>query len=1116
MRIQVYVHLLVLLAIAAAGTAFPPGCVQLAGVPIFQVAAQRLQRAGQTPAGGETAAEESPTGGGSINYAALTLVMETSPELLRSVLTTLASRSSSSSSSSSSAEAEAGGGGAGSSLFLSRSPSVFGVGGSGSIPDVSLVGRIGQNSDVNGEYKFLEVEPSSQRPVYIKVAFVPAVAALRGSAAEEAADASSGGGGRLDGAASVATPAASEPRTAAARGAQPSAGLRYKETPLFLYSLKSDERSGQDLWAIGERPFSSKSLRAFAASAAPRPEFVESPWSVFEEDDEAARVVVREDLFLHAAAVSCINRARDGDEEGVDCGGNCRRCSSFASCRLPALPPATFAFGACPRDGLLAHGALCEYSCPIGWRARGGVGRLCYDGTLLEIGNAKPCVSIFPSTPCPYLELSGSPSPSHSFLDGTYVSYSASGRGGQESLLWQREVLDPATSAAALGVAAASRAGLPLQVFLFWRDGHWVLASFADDVKFALLPDKTPERFTDAGEFDPLVLAQGIKWLPAAGASNSPPSSSSAPFSMKCVAPVAAAWHRGLHCPTLLVDGWDLPALNGRWVMDAARTGQLPKNDAKENAQEEAQAKPRPRFVKEEEGLHMYWTSRGYWVIDADENPGEFVAFTFSAAALPPSPSDWLRWGDEEGKWIHVRGIAATCSDTPRTDGSEATAQAASDSPPPDPPSSPSASAAGQPVGVALVRATSLFPDSLLSAVLDPRPSTFALQPASLSRWAAAAANADSAAATAAAAPCFRLELNGAIGKGRKCNGAWTQVLSLDQTSPGAFFYSRGAVSARAGGAAAANDRPGTPLYWYKLQPDSTVLYLYWMGGDWVCTSNDGSVLGYLPDRRAHPSRQAAGPTAFLHGQQEAIDGQGMWASAAGFAAHRTQLRCIVPSLSQSEPCGRTGATVAVSGFADSAAVLNGEYALVPSPQAAAHPSAAAADGYDQPNAVAGLPRRYVKRVSPQADGAKLEGALVLRYNLQGLWMIEEEVAAEPSPARPDGAAALPMAFALHSPLYSQTDGRLASAAAQPTSALPTDTSSQRDSELLLPLDEAAIGERPYVAYLYSDAALLPSGVWTVFDRARNRAVMHAVDLHCLHERALTAAAAQGATQADA
>ncbi|XP_665316.1 hypothetical protein [Cryptosporidium hominis TU502] len=89
---------------------------------------------------------------------------------------------------------------------------------------------------------------------------------------------------------------------------------------------------------------------------------------------------------------SCHNMVKDKDEEGVDCGGPCKPCNMFNSCRIgldDLRAHKILKYSTC--IGELKHGEFCSLTCPVGYRMKdltkmkSEIYSQCYDGRLNQL-----------------------------------------------------------------------------------------------------------------------------------------------------------------------------------------------------------------------------------------------------------------------------------------------------------------------------------------------------------------------------------------------------------------------------------------------------------------------------------------------------------------------------------------------------------------------------------------------------------------------------------------------------------------------------------------------------------------------------------------------------------
>ncbi|PHJ23321.1 large protein with signal peptide cysteine- - mucin [Cystoisospora suis] len=424
--------------------------------------------------------------------------------------------------------------------------------------DISILGRVGQNSEINGQYNFIN-STQTGHPEY-----------------------------RKSGPATPGTP------------------------DLYLFWVASTGPQSPAFWAIGEVPGANEKVRAFIPSEAETPDEATGEWFVFEQS--LSGVLFKPDSFIVATRVTCSNGARDGLETGVDCGGPCIPCETYRSCRLPKMLPPGYALGSCPPDGLLFHGQACSYKCPLGWKENGGLGRVCYDGTILEIRRGDGCEQAFerPEENCRFLLLDGA-AEEQSQCNGLFISHVVTGMSGQRATFWQKDI------------------GGPL-IHLYWEEGYWICGSFETDEEYGYVPDLRPERLISARSV-PLTEQTGV-WSTSKGTRDRP-------VSLHCVDPLRST-PAAEACPSFYFEGWSLSQLNGYWheLLPPSSDG-------------------RPRFISEM-NLIMHWTPLGYWVAGLPEDDTAALALSFSPSRYPP-PNGWRSWSSEKGVWQGEENVRSQC-----------------------------------------------------------------------------------------------------------------------------------------------------------------------------------------------------------------------------------------------------------------------------------------------------------------------------------------------------------------------------------------------------------------------------------------------------------------------
>ncbi|CBZ54922.1 Large protein with signal peptide. cysteine-rich,threonine-rich, possible mucin, related [Neospora caninum Liverpool] len=657
--------------------------------------------------------------------------------------------------------------------------------------NISILGRVGQNAEINGEYALEDGqrnrgEKASERPVYRKkqMPISPQIASAASQAGERA-------------------------------GATAS-------SPLYLFHVESSESATPAFWAVGEVPGVNERIRAFVLSDADTPDKAEGEWMVFEksvalsaprpEEPPAITTSFHADPYVVAVRVSCHNGARDGGETGLDCGGEtCESCDQFRSCRLPGvLPAGGYALGDCPRNGRLAHGEACTYKCPLGWREKGALGRICYDGTVLEIRRGAGCERAFDlpenaTQNCQFLLLEGAPELQQK-CNGLFISHIVTGMSGQQAVFWQKDV----------------RGDL---VQLYWDDGYWICGSFEKDEEYGYLPDMTPERLIQARSIH--LLSSEAVWSNAAG-----PQASTAPASLHCVDPLQPLQHtqEGGRCPTFFFSGWSSPGLDGYWheLFPPSADG-------------------RPRFINEEL-LLIHWTPLGYWVVGVPDDDTIAIALSFSPSKFP-APNGWRIWNAKTGLWEEEESVRARCVPTDDRESGDTDPRRGGNSPRQNYTSTRN-SHYGFPAPLLDIspspglhspfphggHGTSQTRSGLLEGLISPEEGDLRLREEGRTLQALHLPKRRA---------CPHLRLEGGVGLGARCNGVWSRRV-----------YSRGRSNGRAAsrgsydvGSPADGGNPESEdadeYYLFKLSIDSRVMYLYKSDDQWRCTADGNTMLGF-------------------------------------------------------------------------------------------------------------------------------------------------------------------------------------------------------------------------------------------------------------------------------
>ncbi|PFH33924.1 hypothetical protein BESB_070760 [Besnoitia besnoiti] len=832
--------------------------------------------------------------------------------------------------------------------------------------DISILGRVGQNAEINGEYEILPDEGGeaggrplgrqhrSRRPAYRKRSPLASSPSLSSVATPQP-----GGGG--------------ERRRAA--GPELSA-------PLFLFHMDASDSETPAFWAIGELLGENAKIRAFVLSSAETPDKAQGEWMVFETavysadpplhpQPAALPPAFRPDPYVVAVRVSCSNGALDGAETGLDCGGpKCAPCSEFRSCRLPKqFPAGGYALGDCPTDGRLIHGQACTYKCPLGWREGGALGRICYDGTVLEIRRGRGCERAFelPENDvraCQFLLLEGAPE-AQSSCNGLFISHIVTGMSGQRAIFWQKDLN-----------------GKLIQ--LYWEEGYWICGSFETDEEFGYLPDMTPQKLIQARSV-PLASDDAV-WSTPLGPQQTSPS----PASLHCVDPLKPFQQSprdANRCPAFLFAGWSRSDLNGYWyeLFPSSSDG-------------------RPRFINEQ-SLVLHWTPLGYWVVGVSEDETLATALAFSPSKYPP-PNGWRLWNAQKGLWEAETRVRADCvpeddrgstsSDFNRwpggVSGSEENFKNARNRlfgfPAPlldisasshilGLPPSPSREPYGQ--DHSRTRA------GLLQGLIAPEEGDARL-----------GQNGDKLEALDIPKPhaCPHLLLEGGVGLGERCNGVWTR--------PSARLHARRKKETRgvresataretageAGGGEDEDDQvSGKPNYLFKLSIDSRVLYLYNAEGQWRCTADGTTMLGFSnkgvalregieQQERVNGDRLIDGRTGDFPDDAE----EGNWLDGMRYVSAPWKLSCFPQEKGLENKCDE----VSISGFAESAEPFNGLWVRrVDSPSPSQQP-------------------RFVKQVVDSTQGGPYFPALDTELHLYrhpvGLWVIGQDTKPKPKP----------------------------------------------------------------------------------------------------------------------
>eukprot|EP00922_Rhytidocystis_sp_ex-Travisia-forbesii_P010939 GHVS01016030.1.p1 GENE.GHVS01016030.1~~GHVS01016030.1.p1 ORF type:complete len:2092 (+),score=385.74 GHVS01016030.1:589-6864(+) len=849
---------------------------------------------------------------------------------------------------------------------------------------VTVGGRVGENSDINGEYKLVERTPG------------PA-------------------GGRRD-------------TVLGYYVKKPEGGNGGSEAVLYMFYMPASSGATgiqqqiggrRGAWCIGEVVHKNERVRAFVRDNAVAPELIKGTWTLFEHagrhDDD---VVTIQDPRVQLSTASCMNRVKDGNEEDVDCGGSCRPCGSFSSCAIKRPPPPSYTHGSCPMRGTVPHGEVCEYKCPIGFRPKGQVHAECYDGILVRVSRGAECEAVYDTSkpPCDFIEVTGSPNLAGSdggplvTCNGVFVRHSATGSNSQTSFLWHKPSITgvvPTNATQGGGRNATSAASVEL--FLYWTDGEWTCSELSNVNLNGKIPDSKPERFQQGirGAEDGASIA-GVKSLWSTDKGTQVVDG----VTMSCYNTSRGSNGDTASCPMVRLDGWPSGHIdaNGDW-MQMVESGHG-------SAYETASGRKTVRFTLDGGGvqsrLYLYWIPRGYWVIDADLDPSKFLAYAYDPSLTPPTSAIWTIWKD--GKWLRSDGmINVKCRDT-IDDGASVRARAS----------------AGQRLpavrtGAAHVtNVTRGRVSSMLMAQIQSAPDNFLVKPATYKSY--------------RHVPCLHLELSGADGLASRCNGVWTRVLEDDDQYSEA--YARLYFSAEGTNSTEAKTTKKTPVYWYRLEPDSSILYLYWFGGRWGCTSNYSPVsnnssgadntglMGFIDsgsrDRRPVSALQhSATSKAIIRdssirlASDGSVAGTGRWFTEDGYLTTDTTMKCHHPRK------GRACPRFQLSGFTAAADALNGLWTQV----------------NDTTSLISGRPHFF-----RQSGNTPLH----LYYDSRGLWVVGEESKA---------AAAVRLAGG------GDVGGK----------------------EVRL----------SYYAYVYSADMTPPSGIWTYFHANRNRAVMEAVTVTC-------------------
>ncbi|KFG44771.1 putative large protein with signal peptide cysteine-rich,threonine-rich, mucin [Toxoplasma gondii GAB2-2007-GAL-DOM2] len=857
--------------------------------------------------------------------------------------------------------------------------------------NISILGRFGENAEINGEYELIRDderksrgEKPGGRPVYRKkqMAFF------------------------------------SNSSSAASQEVREDAN----QSPLYLFHVESSGPANPAFWAVGETLGANERIRAFVLSSADTPDKAEGEWLVFEKSvvEESSPqmfqagsppIVVptfHADPYVAAVPVSCDNGAQDGDETGLDCGGDtCRACDQFRSCRLPAaLPTGDYALGDCPSDAKLAHGKACTYKCPLGWREKGALGRICYDGTVLEIRRGAGCERAFElpenaTQNCQFLLLDGAPERQQK-CNGLFISHIVTGMSGQRAVFWQKDIH-----------------GELIQ--LYWDDGYWLCGSFEKDEEYGYLPDMTPERLIQANSI-PLLTSQAT-WSNVPG-----PQASALPASLRCVdplKPLQQIQREGDQCPAFFFSGWSRPELDGYWHELFP-----PSSDG------------RPRFINENM-LLIHWTPLGYWVVGVPDDDTMALALSFSPSKFP-SPNGWRIWNAGKGLWEEEESVRVRCVPTDdRESQSSAEFRNRNGNGSRESYTSTRNSHYGFPAPLLAISASPFLPSSftheahetsqnrsggLLEGLISPEEGDLRLR-------------SDGRTLLSLDLPkrsvCPRLLLEGGVGLGARCNGVWSRPLSsLGERIGGA--ESRG--SSNAGNHP--DDRnyeydDEHTYYLFKLSIDSRVMYLYKSDDQWRCTADGITLLGFSNENVTLQSgvKEKTKPGSELTNSDEPHSGEangeeGNWLEGLRYVAGPWRLSCLEEEGSQ-QKCDE----LRVSGFADSAEVFNGLWTK----------SGIGAEGTHA---------QYTKKTSEREQAAPLfhhrSVEFLLHYHPVGLWVIGK------SP---------------------ESNERYRG---------PRENGSRRD----LP---------HFFAYaLNLHGRVPPGGLWTVFEKAHNRAVLNLVQIECI------------------
>ncbi|KAF7459170.1 Signal peptide containing protein [Cryptosporidium felis] len=155
--------------------------------------------------------------------------------------------------------------------------------------------------------------------------------------------------------------------------------------PVFRLASFESSSANKQVWAflLG----SEKRVFAYRTESIPvsDPLHLGSFWNTIGTDSTIWPIQLK---FMYP---SCNNMAKDREEEGVDCGGPCRPCNTFFSCRVGLdghREHKALKYSTCV--GELKHGEFCSLTCPVGFRMKDStrmnseIYSQCYDGRLQQ------------------------------------------------------------------------------------------------------------------------------------------------------------------------------------------------------------------------------------------------------------------------------------------------------------------------------------------------------------------------------------------------------------------------------------------------------------------------------------------------------------------------------------------------------------------------------------------------------------------------------------------------------------------------------------------------------------------------------------------------------------